>query len=134
MTVQTLHKIHRVGVETARRDAAHFIDGAFTQGTTGKSWENRSPIDNSLIGRVPEGGQAEVDAAVQAAHAALEGPWGKMSGPSAPICSPRSPTRSTPASTNSSPPNASTPASPMASPRISTFRAAPPISRCSPTR
>ena len=79
MTVQTLHKKHRVGVETARRDAAHFIDGNFTRGSTGKSWENRSPIDNSLIGCVPEGGQAEVDAAVQAAHAALEGPWGKMS-------------------------------------------------------
>ena len=79
MTVQALHMKHRVGVETARRDAAHFIDGNFTQGSTGKSWENRSPLDNSLIGGVPEGGQAEVDAAVQAAHAALEGPWGKMS-------------------------------------------------------
>ena len=66
------------GLETARRDAAHFIDGAFTQGTTGKSWENRSPIDNSVIGRVPEGGKLEIDAACRAAKAALEGPWGKM--------------------------------------------------------
>ena len=45
---------------------------------TGKSWENRSPLDNSLIGRVPEGGKAEVDAAVRAARAALDGPWGAM--------------------------------------------------------
>jgi len=65
-------------LEPARRDAAHFIDGVFTQGSTGKSWENRTPIDNSLIGRVPEGGKAEVDAACRAARAALEGSWGKM--------------------------------------------------------
>jgi aminomuconate-semialdehyde/2-hydroxymuconate-6-semialdehyde dehydrogenase len=78
MTVQALHKQARVGVDTARRDAAHFIDGQFTQGSTGKSWENRSPLDNSLIGRVPEGGNAEIDAAVRAAHAALDGPWGRM--------------------------------------------------------
>jgi len=79
MTVQALHKQVQVGVDSARRDAAHFIDGVFTQGTTGKSWENRSPLDNSLIGRVPEGALAEVDEAVRAAHAALEGPWGRMS-------------------------------------------------------
>jgi len=73
-----MHQRGRVAVETARRDAAHFIDGIFTQGTTGKSWENRSPIDNSVIGRVPEGGKAEIDAAVRAAKAALSGPWGRM--------------------------------------------------------
>ncbi len=78
MSVQTLHKQTRAGVESARRDAAHFIDGAFTQGSTGKSWENRSPLDNSVIGRVPEGGKAEVNAAVRAAKAALTGPWGRM--------------------------------------------------------
>ena len=50
--------------DSARRDAAHFIDGAFTQGSTGKCWENRTPLDNSVIGRVPEGGKAEIDAAV----------------------------------------------------------------------
>ena len=78
MSVQALQKQAQLGIETARRDAAHFIDGAFTQGATGKSWENRTPLDNSLIGRVPEGGQAEVDAAVRAARAALDGPWGRM--------------------------------------------------------
>ncbi len=78
MSVQALHKLASVGVDTARRDAAHFIDGEFTQGATGKSWENRSPLDNSLIGRVPEGGKAEIDAAVRAARAALDGPWGRL--------------------------------------------------------
>jgi len=78
MSDQTMHERSRAAVETARRDAAHFIDGIFTQGTTGKSWENHSPIDNSVIGRVPEGGKAEIDAAVRAAKAALSGPWGQM--------------------------------------------------------
>ncbi|MDQ0505831.1 2-hydroxymuconic semialdehyde dehydrogenase [Xanthobacter agilis] len=78
MSVQALHKTMQIGLDGARRDAAHFINGEFTQGTTGKSWENRSPLDNSLIGRVPEGGRAEIDAAVTAAQAALDGPWGAL--------------------------------------------------------
>lgn len=78
MSVQTLHKQTRAGIESARRDAAHFIDGEFTQGSSGRSWENRSPLDNSIIGRVPEGGRVEIDAAVRAAKAALGGPWGRM--------------------------------------------------------
>ena len=77
MTVQALRKTS-VSFDSARRDAAHFIDGAFTSGSTGKFWENRTPVDNSVIGRVPEGGKSEIDAAVRAARAALSGPWGKM--------------------------------------------------------
>ncbi len=56
----------------------HFIDGAFTAGTTGKTFENRRPHDGSLIGHVVEGGPSEIDAAVKAARAAMLGPWGKM--------------------------------------------------------
>jgi aminomuconate-semialdehyde/2-hydroxymuconate-6-semialdehyde dehydrogenase len=63
---------------SARRDAAHFINGEFTQGTTGKFYDNFCPVDGSRIGSVPEGGKAEIDAAVKAARAAMEGPWGKM--------------------------------------------------------
>ncbi|WP_239992157.1 2-hydroxymuconic semialdehyde dehydrogenase [Rhodopila globiformis] len=65
-------------VATGIRDARHFINGTFTMGGTGRSWQNRCPVDNSVIGTVPEGGEAEVDQAVRAAHAALRGPWGKM--------------------------------------------------------
>ncbi|VTZ50801.1 2-hydroxymuconic semialdehyde dehydrogenase [Methylocella tundrae] len=79
MTIHQLYERRPLSQSSARRDAAHFIDGAFTQGTTGKSWENFHPVDGSLIGRVPEGGRAEVDAAVTAAHAALRGDWGRMS-------------------------------------------------------
>jgi aminomuconate-semialdehyde/2-hydroxymuconate-6-semialdehyde dehydrogenase len=55
---------------------ANFINGEFV--TTGKQFEKRSPLDNSVIGMVHEAGKAEVDAAVQAARAALAGPWGRM--------------------------------------------------------
>ncbi|WP_298214519.1 2-hydroxymuconic semialdehyde dehydrogenase [Acidocella sp.] len=61
-----------------RRDAAHFINGAFTQGASGKGWDNLCPLDGSRIGHVPEAGAAEVDAAVNSARAALAGPWGRM--------------------------------------------------------
>lgn len=56
----------------------HFIDGAFTGGTSGKSFPKIRPSDGSIVGTVHEGGRAEIDAAVQAARAALKGPWGKL--------------------------------------------------------
>ncbi|MFT6899021.1 MAG: aminomuconate-semialdehyde/2-hydroxymuconate-6-semialdehyde dehydrogenase [Paraglaciecola sp.] len=56
----------------------HFINGEYCSSASGKLFENRNPIDNSLIGRVHEAGKPEVDAAVSAAKAALSGPWGKM--------------------------------------------------------
>lgn len=59
-------------------DFLHFINGEFTAGTTGKTFENRFPCDGSLIGHIHEGGAAEVDAAVAAARAAMQGPWAKM--------------------------------------------------------
>jgi aminomuconate-semialdehyde/2-hydroxymuconate-6-semialdehyde dehydrogenase len=74
-------------VDTAHGSAAkvrapgetkHFIDGAFTAGSGGKTFENRSPVDNRLVSTVHEAGAADVDAAVKAARRALEGPWGKM--------------------------------------------------------
>jgi len=58
----------------------NFIDGAYTEGSLGKTFEDRTPVDNSLIGMVHEAGEAEIDAAVRAARRALQGPWGRMSG------------------------------------------------------
>ncbi|OYV26689.1 MAG: 2-hydroxymuconic semialdehyde dehydrogenase [Acidocella sp. 20-63-7] len=79
MTVQPLHARRPLAQSNARRDAAHFINGEFTQGSSGKSYDNFCPVDGSRIGSVPEGGKAEIDAAVKAARAALDGPWGRMS-------------------------------------------------------
>ncbi|HET6222313.1 MAG TPA: 2-hydroxymuconic semialdehyde dehydrogenase [Dongiaceae bacterium] len=55
----------------------NFIAGEFV--ATTKTFENRAPADNRLIGLVHEAGSAEVDAAVRAARAALQGEWGRMS-------------------------------------------------------
>ncbi|WP_024280171.1 2-hydroxymuconic semialdehyde dehydrogenase [Xanthobacter sp. 126] len=78
MSVHPLLERRPLSQSSARRDAAHFIDGEFTQGATGRGWDNICPVDGSRIGRVPEGGRAEVDAAVAAAASALDGPWGRM--------------------------------------------------------
>ena len=55
----------------------NFIHGEFV--ATSKTFENRAPVDNRVLGLVHEAGQAEVDAAVAAARAALKGDWGRMS-------------------------------------------------------
>src|SRR5689334_16973511 len=56
----------------------HFINNRFVPGSGERQFEKRSPIDGSLVGMVAHGGQSEVDAAVQAARAALRGPWGRL--------------------------------------------------------
>ncbi len=56
----------------------NFIDGAYTEGSLGRTFEDINPIDGSLVALVHEAGEADVDAAVQAARRALAGPWGKM--------------------------------------------------------
>ena len=55
----------------------NFIGGEFF--ATGRTFENRAPVDNRVIGLVHEAGKVEVDAAVRAARAALTGDWGRMS-------------------------------------------------------
>ena len=55
----------------------NFINGEFI--STGKTFEKRTPVSNAVIGHVHEAGQAEVEAAVKAARAALTGEWGKLS-------------------------------------------------------
>jgi aminomuconate-semialdehyde/2-hydroxymuconate-6-semialdehyde dehydrogenase len=79
MNAPHAHGAQAPSTSAVRRDAAHFIDGSFTQGATGKHWENKCPLDGSPVGQVPEGGRAEIDSAVKAARAALAGPWGRMS-------------------------------------------------------
>ncbi len=56
----------------------HFIDGVYTAGESGRTFENRSPVDGRLLSIVHEAGRAEVDAAVRAARAALRGPWADL--------------------------------------------------------
>lgn len=60
------------------KEIKHFIGGEFIGSSNGKMFDDISPVDGSVIARVHEGGRAEVDAAVAAAKAALNGPWGEM--------------------------------------------------------
>src|SRR6267142_585141 len=56
----------------------HFIDNRFVPSVSERQFTKQSPVDGSLVGAVAEGGQAEIDAAVKAATAALTGPWSKL--------------------------------------------------------
>ncbi len=55
------------------------IGGAWRAPAGGETLELRNPSDGSLLCRIARGGAADVDAAVQAAEAALGGEWGAMS-------------------------------------------------------
>ena len=64
--------------DAALKDIQNFIAGDYVAAQSGRVFDKRSPVDGRLIARVAEAGQAEVDAAVRAARAALDGPWGKL--------------------------------------------------------
>lgn len=55
----------------------NFIDGQFVRGSA-EPFANHFPTTGEVIGEVSAAGKAEVDAAVEAARAALKGPWGRM--------------------------------------------------------
>jgi len=59
-------------------DILNFVNGEYIKNASGKTFEKRTPIDNSLVGTVYEAGKPEVDAAVAAARAALDGEWGAL--------------------------------------------------------
>ena len=61
------------------KEFLNFINGQYVKNVSGKTFENRNPVDGSLNGMVFEAGRPEVDAAVKAAKAALKGPWGQLS-------------------------------------------------------
>jgi aminomuconate-semialdehyde/2-hydroxymuconate-6-semialdehyde dehydrogenase len=55
-----------------------FIDGQFTAGSSGRTFEDKDPCTGRVVATVHEAGKVEVDAACVAARRALRGPWGKM--------------------------------------------------------
>ena len=60
------------------KEFLNFINGEYVRGTSGKTFDDINPVDGSVIGRIHEAGQVEVDAAVAAARAALQGDWGRL--------------------------------------------------------
>ncbi len=57
----------------------HFVDGAAYAGSSGETFENRTPIDDTVIGSVAAGSVADIDHACQAAAAAFPG-WRDVPG------------------------------------------------------
>src|SRR6185312_17248432 len=62
--------------QSKSRELKNFIAGEFVAG--GKTFDDISPVDNTLIAKVHEADQAQVDKAVDAARAAYKGAWGKL--------------------------------------------------------
>lgn len=54
----------------------HFIGGEYV--ASERTFDKHSPLTGRVIAQVHEAGRAQVDAAVQAARAALRGPWGRL--------------------------------------------------------
>ena len=60
------------------RQIENFINGEFVPGSTGKRFDKRSPVDNTLIASIAEASRDDVDRAVKAARSALHGEWGAL--------------------------------------------------------
>jgi len=56
-----------------------FIGGSFRSAAAGETFQSVQPWSGEPWARLPRGRAADADAAVDAAHAALSGPWGKLS-------------------------------------------------------
>ncbi|HJU24952.1 MAG TPA: aldehyde dehydrogenase family protein [Casimicrobiaceae bacterium] len=56
-----------------------FIDGKWTVAASGETIPVISPVDGEVFDAIPRGRDADVDAAVSAAHRARDGAWGRLS-------------------------------------------------------
>lgn len=61
------------------KNVKHFINGEYREGIGAGTFDNINPCTGDVISIVHEASRDDVDAAVQAARAALDGPWGTMS-------------------------------------------------------
>lgn len=57
----------------------NFINGEYRESGIGKVFDNINPCNGEKIAVVHEAGRDDVDAAVKAARAAMNGPWGQLS-------------------------------------------------------
>src|ERR1700744_2964276 len=56
------------------------IGGKSADAISGRTFESENPYTGRPWAVIPDGGPEDVDAAVQAARAALDGEWGSMTG------------------------------------------------------
>src|SRR5215212_10219405 len=59
------------------REYGLYINGELTEAESGETRELTEPATGAPLARVALAGEADVDRAVEAARAALDGPWGK---------------------------------------------------------
>jgi aminomuconate-semialdehyde/2-hydroxymuconate-6-semialdehyde dehydrogenase len=59
------------------RTLQNYIAGELRPAADGATLEDRAPATDAVVATIPASGPADVDAAVDAAHRALEGPWGR---------------------------------------------------------
>src|SRR5882762_6546587 len=59
------------------RDYGLFINGELVEPASGDVRELTEPATGEALGRAAMGGEADIDRAVEAARAALDGPWGR---------------------------------------------------------
>ncbi|MBB4301280.1 aminomuconate-semialdehyde/2-hydroxymuconate-6-semialdehyde dehydrogenase [Rhodobium orientis] len=74
MSTQTALK-----AETETVEIKHFINGEFVAGSGGETFDNICPLNGEKLGVIHKATKEDVDAAVSAARAALDGDWGRMS-------------------------------------------------------
>jgi phenylacetaldehyde dehydrogenase len=75
-TLGMLHPTVAAFVATPRR---MFIDGAWVEAVSGKTFPVYDPATEDVMAHVAEGGQEDVERAVQAARRAFDaGPWRKV--------------------------------------------------------
>jgi (Z)-2-((N-methylformamido)methylene)-5-hydroxybutyrolactone dehydrogenase len=58
----------------------NYIAGKFVDATDGRTFDSLDPYAGAPWAAIPEGGTDDIDHAVAAARAALEGEWGAMTG------------------------------------------------------
>src|SRR3989304_8486076 len=57
----------------------HFIEGKPHRGSSGRTFENLTPVDNTSLGKISEGTAEDIDDAARSASAAFPG-WRDMPG------------------------------------------------------
>src|SRR5689334_8935517 len=62
---------------TAQSEVGLFINGESAEAASGETREILEPATGETLGRAAMAGDADVDRAVEAARAALDGPWGR---------------------------------------------------------
>jgi len=73
MTTQTAPK-----AVAAQIEIKHFINGEFVAGSSGETFDNICPLNGEKLGVIHAASKEDVDAAVMAARAAMDGEWGQM--------------------------------------------------------